>query len=90
MWGSIAALFGRYPRLLEPLKEGWWSEETHTETLCALAAWRAQIDDAGTDPREELAFQTQLADYSRILREQGGGVAKAWVPGPPPSCWAGA
>ena len=60
-----------------------------TETLCALAAWRAELDDAGQDPREELAFQTQLADYSQVLRQQGGGVTKAWKPGATPPEWAG-
>jgi hypothetical protein len=32
-----------------------WTDESHTETLCALAIWRAEIDDTGQDPREELA-----------------------------------
>lgn len=88
MWGAIVALHGRYPRLLEALKEEWWTDEAHTEILCALAAWRAEIDDAGEDPREELAFQTHLADYAQILRQQGGGVTKAWKPGAPPASWA--
>jgi hypothetical protein len=88
MWGAIVALHGRYPRHLEALKEGWWRDEAHTESLCALATWRAEIDDAGEDPREELAFQGQLADYALALRQQGGGVAKAWRPGAPPKEWA--
>jgi hypothetical protein len=88
MWGAIVALHGRYPRHLEALKEEWWTDEAHTEILCALAAWRAEIDDAGEDPREELAFQAQLADYAQVLRQQGGGVTKAWKPGAPPSEWA--
>jgi hypothetical protein len=64
MWGTIVALHGRYPRALGVLKDEWWTDESHTETLCALAVWRAEIDDSGQDPREELAFQAQLADYS--------------------------
>jgi hypothetical protein len=36
MWGSIVALHGRYPRALEHLKEGWWEDAAHVETLCAL------------------------------------------------------
>jgi len=88
MWGAIVALRGRYARLLEPLKDGWWHDATDTETLCALAVWRAEIDDAGSDPREELAFQAQLAEFSRALREKGGGVSRTWVPGPPPPSWA--
>ena len=70
------------------LKEDWWSDEAHTETLCALAVWRAEIDDKGQDPREELAFQQQLADYAETLRQQGGGVTKTWRPGAPPAAWA--
>lgn len=31
----------------------------------------------GQDPRDELAFQNQLADYAQVLRQQGGGVTKA-------------
>jgi hypothetical protein len=88
MWGAIVALHGRYPRALGTLKDGWWTDETHTETLCALATWRAEIDDTGEDPREELAFQAQLADYARALRGEGGGVTKAWSPGAPPTQWA--
>jgi hypothetical protein len=87
MWGAIVALHGRYPRLLEALKDEWWTDDAHTETLCALAVWRAEIDDVGEDPREELAFQTQLADYAHTLRQQGGGVARAWKPGAAPEEW---
>jgi hypothetical protein len=89
MWGAIVALHGRYPRHLQDLKDGWWTDEAHTETLCALAVWRAEIDDAGENPREELAFQTQLSDYAQTLRQQGGGVTKAWRPGAPPDEWSG-
>ncbi len=90
MWGAIVALYGRYPRLLEALKDGWWNDEVHTEILCALAVWRGEIDDAGENPREELAFHRELADYAHALRQQGGGVAKAWTPGAPPSEWLAA
>ena len=88
MWGQIVALHGRYPRLLSALKDGWWKDEAHTETLCALAVWRAELDDAGMDPREELAFQDRLVDYAQVLRQEGGGVTKAWKPGAPPEEWA--
>jgi hypothetical protein len=88
MWGAIVALHGRYPRALAALKDEWWTDESHTETLCALAVWRAEIDDSGQDPREELAFQTQLADYAHTLKQEGGGVTKAWRPGAPPAQWS--
>ncbi len=89
MWTAIVELHGRYPRQLEALQDSWWLDEAHTETLCALAVWRAEIDDAGDDPREELSFQSHLAHYATVLRGQGGGVESVWVPGPPPAEWAG-
>jgi hypothetical protein len=87
MWGAIVALHGRYPIQLQSLQDGWWTDDSQTETLCALTVWRTELDDAGQDPREELAFQNQLADYSQTLQRQGGGVTKAWTPGPPPPEW---
>jgi len=87
MWGEIVALHGRYPRHLATLKDEWWTDESQTETLCALAVWRAELDDSGTDPREELTFQTHLTDYALLLRQEGGGVTKAWKPGAPPDTW---
>ncbi len=89
MWGQIVALHGRYPRALAHLKDDWWNDEPHTEMLCALAIWRSELDDAGIDPRDELAFHTQLTDYAHALRQEGGGVTKAWKPGAPPEEWAG-
>lgn len=87
MWGAVVALHGRYPRHLEHLHTGWWSDESQAETLYALAVWRADIDDAGQDPREELAFHHQLDAYAHKLRQQGGGVEKTWHPGAPPPDW---
>lgn len=89
MWGAIVALHGRYPRLLEALNDGWWTDEAHTEILCALAVWREDIDETGEDPREELSFHRQLAEYAQALRQEGAGVARAWQPGAPPAEWAG-
>jgi hypothetical protein len=87
MWGGIVALHGRYPTTLAGLKDGWWKSEAHVETLCALVVWRQWIDDAGRDPRGELAFQVQLSDYGLALRQEGGGVTRAWTPGPAPDEW---
>jgi len=86
-WGAVVALHARYPRHLQGLQTGWWTDESQAETLCALAVWRAEIDDAGQDPREELAFQHQLADHAHTLRQQGGGVERTWHPGAPPEDW---
>jgi hypothetical protein len=88
MWGALVALHGRYPTHLETLKDKWWKDDSQTETLCALAVWRAELDDAGQDPRDELAFQNQLADYAQILSRQSGGVTKTWKPCAPPPEWA--
>lgn len=86
-WGSIAALHGRYPRQLAYLRDGWWKDSTHVETLCALVVWRDWIDVAAEDPRHELAFQAQLIDYSLQLRQEGGGVTTAWKPSAAPPEW---
>jgi hypothetical protein len=88
MWGAIVALHGRYPRALANLKDDWWTDEQHTEMLCALATWRSELDDTGVDPRDELAFQTQLNDYAHTLQREGGGVTKTWTPGAPPDEWS--
>src|SRR6202042_3657949 len=44
MWGSIVALSGRYPHALAHLKDKWWDDASHVETLCALVVWRDWID----------------------------------------------
>jgi hypothetical protein len=87
MWGSIVALYGRYPHALAHLKDGWWEDAAHVEVLCALVVWRDWIDQVAEDPRHELAFHAQLSDYSRELRQEGGGVTRAWQPGAPPDEW---
>jgi hypothetical protein len=89
MWAEIVALHGRYPTALAHLNDEWWTDDAHTETLGALAVWRSELDDAGVDPREELYFHSQLTAYTETLRQQGGGVTKAWKPGAPPAEWAG-
>ncbi len=76
MWGAIVALHGRYPRHLGELKIGWWKDEAHTEILCALAVWRAEIDEMGND-RAKRSSSRQLKIAAHC--EQGGGVAKQWV-----------
>jgi len=87
MWGGIVALHGRYPDVLAWLKEGWWKSQTHVEMLCALVVWREQLDNAGRDPRDEIAFQHTLIDYGQILRQEGGSVTQAWTPSAAPHEW---
>jgi len=74
MWAEIVALHGRYPIALGHLNDEWWTDDAHTEMLCALAVWRSELDDVGVDPREELYFHGQLIAYSERLRQEGGGV----------------
>jgi hypothetical protein len=87
MWGSIVALYGRYPNALKGLKVGWWNDEAQVEMLCALTYWRRMLDDGGTDPRHELDFQFSVIEYGRQLKQAGGGVTKEWVPGVAPDEW---
>lgn len=86
-WGAIVALHGRYPQALAHLKDQWWTNDQHTETLSALAIWRTEIDDNSQDPRDELAFQTQLNDYTHTLQQQNTGTTNTWTPGAPPDDW---
>ena len=88
MWGEIVALHGRYPTALAQLKDEWWIEELHTEILCALASWRAELDEKAQDPREEIAFHAQLADYAHRLQKESNGITATWKPGAPPDDWA--
>jgi hypothetical protein len=88
MWGQLVALHGRFPKALGGLQEGWFAENELLETMCALAVWRAELDDADGDPREELAFQLQLRELAHVLRQAGGGVTKAWKPGALPVDWS--
>ncbi|MFZ1926912.1 MAG: hypothetical protein WAU42_12300 [Solirubrobacteraceae bacterium] len=87
-WGAIVGLHARYTDALSGLKDGWWRNASQLETLSALAVWRQWIDDAGRDPREELAFQAQLADYSHLLRQERGSTTDEWQPGAPPIEWS--
>ena len=90
MWGADRRAARPLPRTSSKRsKTNGGPTNQHVETLCALAVWRAELDDAGQDPRDELAFHTQLTDYAQLLRQKGGGVTKAWKPGAPPPEWAG-
>lgn len=39
----------RQQRGLRPLQDEWWTEELHTEILCAIASWRAELEEAAQD-----------------------------------------
>jgi hypothetical protein len=87
MWGAIVGLAMRYPEALSSLKDGWWQNAAHLETLSALAVWRQSIDDSGGDPREEIAFHIHLNRYGASLSEIGVPLGPRWVPGAPPVDW---
>jgi hypothetical protein len=86
-WGDVLALYNRYQGAFENLPEAWWRKSNLLETVCALAAWRLEIDWGGRDPREELAFQFQLADFRETLHRLPGGVASKFRPGAPHDDW---
>jgi hypothetical protein len=71
---AVERLCDRYPEHLDDLPSDWWDVDYCKETLCALATWRMQIDEVGKDPREELAFQSTLIDYTQILRSRPSGL----------------
>jgi len=83
MWGAIVALRGRYPEQLEALKDKWWTDESTVETLGALAVWRAELDETRQDPRDEIAFQTQLNDYAQLLRQRAAASPRHGSPAQP-------
>ncbi|HTX06969.1 MAG TPA: hypothetical protein VME22_00075 [Solirubrobacteraceae bacterium] len=67
LWLAVLALCARYPRELQRLESGWWRTTSRIEQLAALDAWRFRIDQTGQDPREELAFQAQLAEVKSFV-----------------------
>jgi hypothetical protein len=71
-WAAIVALHKRYPRALAKLEHDWYEHPERTETLAALAVWRANIDSASEDPCEELAFQNALQQLARQLDQAPG------------------
>jgi hypothetical protein len=83
-WGDALALYNRYPTALANLPESWWCDADLFEIVCAMAAWRLNIDCAGLDPRDELAFHHQLADFRYVLDHLPGGVTTRFTPGAVP------
>jgi hypothetical protein len=52
---------------LAKLEQDWHERPERVEVLSALATWRASIDAAAEDPREELSFHNALQQLSRTL-----------------------
>lgn len=73
------------PEVLSSLRDGWWRNATHLETLSAT--WPQSTDNTSSNPREELSFQIRLTNYGRLLREQAGSMLDRWQPGAPPADW---
>ena len=87
LWLAVLALSARYPRELDRLEAEWWRSTSRIEHLAALDAWRLQIDRHGQDPREELAFQAQLADLHHSLDHAPGIGTNTFDRGLPPDEW---
>lgn len=88
MWAAIVALHKRYPGALAKLEHDWHERRERAETLAALAIWRANIDAAAEDPREELAFHNAIQQLARIL-DQTPGVVRPFKPDPKRQGWLG-
>jgi hypothetical protein len=87
-WAAILALHERYPRALAKLEHDWYEQPERAETLAALAVWRASIDAAAEDPREELAFQNALQQLARFL-DQSPTLGRTFtIDTPLPNKWA--
>jgi hypothetical protein len=85
LWAAVLALHRRYAAALANLPGDWWRDAALTEVLGALVAWRSTIDVCGSDPREELAFHTQLIAFGRLLDERPGG--DVFRESAPPPAW---
>ncbi|MHB1810148.1 MAG: hypothetical protein ACYCU0_12780 [Solirubrobacteraceae bacterium] len=88
IWAAVSALHVRYPRALSQLRANWWQDRALTETLAALAAWRAQLD-AGrhTDPRAELLFHDRLTILERDLARSAEPMTQRFKSESPPEDW---
>ena len=87
MWAAVVALHTRYPVEMGDLDALWWQRAARVEQLAALGAWRLQIDRGCRDPREELRFHAQLADFQRVLEQTPGVEAGSFRPNAPPFEW---
>jgi hypothetical protein len=87
MWGTVVALHARYPVEMADLEALWWQSTARVEQLGALGTWRLQIDRGCLDPREELAFHAQLADFQRVLEQTPGVGGAGFQPNAPPFEW---
>lgn len=67
LWTAVLALHHRYEDAPSGLWTDWWRDPALTEVLGALVTLRSIIDVHGSDPREELAFHTQLIAFARLL-----------------------
>jgi hypothetical protein len=86
MWGAIVALHGRYPTQLEALKDKWWKDDSQTETLCALAVWRAELDDTGQIPATSSPSKTSSPTTPSSCASREAGSPRHGSPGRrPPS-----
>jgi len=87
-WMAIVALCARYSKELARLENKWWQRPARVETLAALAEWRSQLDHESSDPRDELAFQSRIAELQHALEHTPGTGTNTFNPdAPPPEDW---
>ena len=89
MWGAVVALHGRYPRQLQDVKTGWWTDDSQYDTPCALAVWRAEIDEAGRDPAKSSPFNVSSIATPRRSETTAAASPRRGNPGAPPEEWTG-
>lgn len=86
-WGAVAALHARYPQHLAAIPADWWQHNHHLERITALAHWRHQLDDAATDPRDELHFHEALTRLASEFDQASSSAQRPWSPADMPSAW---
>ena len=87
LWAAVLALHERYPDELANLEADWWRSQSRIEVLGALATWRSTIDTSGRDPRQELAFHTELIAYGQMLDQTPGVGGDMFEDAIPPAKW---
>ena len=89
MWGAIVALHGRYPDPARSAQRQMVERRlADRDTVRARRmASRTRRHTART-PATSSPSRTSSPTTPKLLRQQGGGVTKAWKPGAPPPEWA--
>ena len=86
LWAAVLALSTRYPQELHRLEAEWWRRPAGSNNSPHSTHGASRSTRPASDPREELAFQPQLADLHNILEHLPGGT-DTFQRGPPPHEW---